>query len=59
MLFCKYLALTIKANKSTLKILVDRNISSDFVLFFVLQDLKLLEYYAKKFEIIKTNLIVH
>ncbi len=59
MLFCKYLALTIKANKSTLKILVDKNISSNFVLFFVLQDLELLEYYAKKFEMIKTNLIVH
>ena len=59
MLFCKYLALTIKANKLILKILVDKNIFSNFALFFVSRDLKLLKYYTKKLETIKTNLIVY
>jgi len=58
-LFCKYLVSTIKANKLTLKILVNENIFSNFALFFVLQNLKLLKYYTKKFEIIKTNLTIY
>jgi len=57
-LFCERLALTIKASKSTLKILVDKNIFFDFALSFALRDLELLERYAKKFKTIKTNLIV-
>ncbi len=47
-----------EANKSTLKILVNKNIFFSFALYFVLRVLKLLKYYAKKFETIKTNLIV-
>ncbi len=57
-LFCEHLALLIKANKLTLKILIDEDTFFNFVLFFVLQDLKLLKCYAKKFKTIKTNLIV-
>ena len=55
-MFCKCLALTIKANKLTLKILTNKDILFNFTLFFILQDLKLLERYAKKLEAIKTNL---
>jgi hypothetical protein len=56
--FCERLTLTIKANKSILKILIDENVFFDFVLFFALRNLKLLKRYMKKFETIKTNLIV-
>ncbi len=52
------LALTIKIDKSTLKILVDENAFFNFALFFVLRDSKLLKRYAKKLEIIKANSIV-
>jgi len=57
-LFCERLVSTIKANKSTLKILVNKDAFFDFVLFFALRNLKLLKYYAKKLKTIKTNLIV-
>jgi len=53
------LALTIKLDKSTLKILIDKNILFNFVLFFVLRNSKLLKCYAKKFETIKANSIVY
>ncbi len=58
MLFCKCLTSTIKVNKSTLKILANKDIFLNFALFFVLQDLNLLKYYAKKLETINANLIV-
>jgi len=57
-LFRERLTLTIKANKSIFKILINENVFFDFALFFVLRDSKLLERYAKKLEIIKTNSIV-
>ena len=57
-LFCERLASTIKANKLTLKILINKDTFLNFVLFFVLQDSKLLKCYAKKFKTIKINLIV-
>ncbi len=56
--FCEHLASTIKASKSTLKILIDENVFSNLALFFVSRNLKLLKRYAKKFEAIKTNSIV-
>jgi len=56
-LFCKYLALIIRIDKLILKILIDKNIFFNFALFFVLQNLRLLKYYAKKLKTIKTNLI--
>ncbi len=55
---CKRLASTIKANKLTLKILVNKAIFFNLALFFVLRDSKLLKRYAKKLETIKTNSIV-
>ncbi len=58
MLFCERLVLTIKANKSTLKILINKNVFFDLALFFALRDSKLLERYAKKFKTIKANSIV-
>jgi len=56
--FCERLASTIKASKSTLKILVDKNVFFDLALFFVSRDSKLLKRYAKKLKTIKANLIV-
>jgi len=58
-LFCKYLVLTVKLDKSILKILVNKDIFFNFAQFFVLQNLKLLKYYTKKLKTIKTNLIVY
>jgi len=55
---CERLALTIKASKSTLKILINKDVFFNLALFFVSRDSKLLKRYAKKFETIKTNLIV-
>jgi len=52
------LASTIKASKSTLKILIDENSFFNFALFFVSRDSKLLKRYAKKLKTIKTNSIV-
>ncbi len=57
-LFCKRLVSIIKASKSTLKILIDKNVFFNFALFFALRNSKLLKRYAKKFEIIKANSIV-
>jgi len=54
----KHLVSTMKASKSTLKILIDENIFFNFALFLVLRDSKLIKRYAKKFETIKTNSIV-
>jgi len=58
-LFCKRLVLTIKVDKSILKILINEDFFFNFALFLVSRDSKLLKRYAKKFETIKTNLIVH
>jgi len=57
--FREYLVSIIKASKSIFKILVDKDVFSNLALSFVLQNSKLLKCYAKKFETIKTNLIVH
>jgi len=58
MLLRERLASTIKVDKSIFKILIDKNIFFDFALSFVLRDSKLLKRYAKKFETIKTSLIM-
>jgi len=52
------LASTIKASKSTLKILVNENAFFNLALFFVSRDSKLLKRYAKKLETIKANSIM-
>jgi glutathione peroxidase-family protein len=49
---------TIKASKSTLKILINKDVFFNFALFFASRDSKLLKRYAKKLETIKANLIV-
>jgi len=59
MLSRKRLASTIKVDKSTLKILVNKDVFFDLALFFVLRDSKLLKCYAKKLETIKANSIVY
>ncbi len=52
------LILTIKVDKSILKILVDEDAFFNFALFFASRDSKLLKRYAKKLETIKANLVV-
>jgi len=54
----KRLASTIKASKSTLKILVDEDAFFNFALFFASRNSKLLKRYAKKLKTIKANSIV-
>jgi len=55
----EYLVLIIKVDKSTLKILINKNIFFNFALFLVSRNSKLLKRYAKKLETIKINLIVY
>ncbi len=54
----KRLASTIKASKSTLKILVDEDAFFNLALFFASRNSKLLKRYAKKLKTIKANSIV-
>ncbi len=57
-LFCKRLTSTIKASKSILKIVIDKDVFFNFTLIFALWDSKLLKRFVKKLETIKTNLIM-